>query len=100
MAEFQEMTETAFSKDASSVVCVKALGIAVDDKGAPAYGAVKVKFNGVTLPPYPELIKRADPMELLKELGILDAFEVSDAQFITQEEYDKDYGDEHDEDSK
>ena len=80
-------------------IYMKVFGLAEDEQGNKDYAGMKLsmgEFKSGHEIPYDELIKKVHPEELPKILGIDGIIEADSIEIITQEEYDRDYGDEDD----
>lgn|GEM_PF-1323585 len=83
------------------VVYIKAFGLAVDEFGNKDYGGMRLGF-GVEMPndkTYENIIKNTTPEAVLAAVGIpMQPFEDMDMEFITREEYERDYGNDAEDD--
>jgi len=80
-------------------IYMKVFGLGIDENGNKDYAGVKLsmgEFKEGSEIPYEELIKKVHIDELPKILHLDGIIKSEDIEIITQEEYDRDYGDEDD----
>ncbi len=75
-------------------------GLAIDENNNPAPAGLCIKFEvpgGTKLPDYQELVQSVRKEGLLRMTGLDGLVEPDDINFITQEEYEREYGEEEQE---